>query len=123
MGCVRNSEIVEMQRKATLLINPRPSDEEFCKYSFPSKTIEYMASGTPVLMTRLPGVPAEYFEYVYIINDETVEGVCDALRRVLAQPEDELTRFGLAAREFVAENKGCATQCERIIDFLKQVEK
>ena len=57
MGCVTNDEIVRLQCEATLLVNPRPSDKEFCKYSFPSKTIEYMASGTPVLMTKLPGVP------------------------------------------------------------------
>lgn len=70
-GCVKNEELIKLQKQASLLINPRPSTEEFCKYSFPSKTFEYMASGTPVLMTRLPGIPNEYFDYVYTIDNET----------------------------------------------------
>ena len=29
-----------------------------------------MVSGTPVLTTKLPGMPKEYDDYVYIIEDE-----------------------------------------------------
>lgn len=121
MGCVTNGEMVALQRKAALLINPRPSKEEFCKYSFPSKTIEYMASGTPVLMTRLPGVPKEYFDYVYTIEDETPEGACAALRAILGQDGEELRAFGKAARQFVSENKGCPAQCDRLRMLIQEV--
>ena len=58
-GLKPNNYIVEEQQKATLLINPRPSNEEFTKYSFPSKNMEYMVSGTPTLLTKLPGMPKE----------------------------------------------------------------
>lgn len=121
MGCVSNSEMVELQRKAALLVNPKPSQEEFCKYSFPSKTIEYMASGTPVLMTRLVGAPKEYFDYVYTIEDETPEGVCTVLKTVLSQDSERLSAFGRAARKFVSENKGCMVQCDRIRRLIQRV--
>ena len=62
-GCVSTEEIVKYEKKALLLVNPRPVNEEFSKYSFPSKTIEYMLSGTPVISTKLPGIPEEYFDY------------------------------------------------------------
>ena len=99
-------------------MNPRPSRESFCKYSFPSKTIEYMASGTPVLMTRLPGVPKEYFDYVYAIEEETADGICRSLIEIFGQSEAQRARFGAAARDFVKTNKSCAAQCGRILDFL-----
>lgn len=121
MGCVTNGEMVALQRRAALLVNPRPSKEAFCKYSFPSKTIEYMASGTPVLMTRLPGVPKEYFDYVYTIEDETPEGVCAALRAVLGQDAEQLSAFGKEARQFVSENKGCTAQCDRLRTLIQEV--
>ena len=73
-GMLMNSEIVEREQQATLLVNPRPTHEEFVKYSFPSKTMEYMASGTPVLTTRLPGMPKEYYPYVSFIDEETADG-------------------------------------------------
>ena len=37
-GVLPNDKIVEKQLEASLLVNPRPSGEEFCVYSFPSKT-------------------------------------------------------------------------------------
>ena len=58
-GMLLNTQIVDKEQEATLLVNPRPTDEEYVKYSFPSKTMEYMASGTPVLTTILPGMPKE----------------------------------------------------------------
>ena len=53
-GVIPLSEVIEKEIQATILINPRPVDQEFTKYSFPSKIMEYMSSGTPVLTTKLP---------------------------------------------------------------------
>lgn len=114
MGCVTNDEIVKLQTQATLLVNPRPSNEEFCKYSFPSKTIEYMLSGTPVLMTKLPGVPKEYFDYVYTIEKEDEDGVCETLKEIFSKPEQEINEFGLKARNFVWNNKNPNKQVEKV---------
>ena len=55
-GLVEQNRVFEMQQQATLLVNPRKGDAEFTKYSFPSKTMEYMASGTPTVMYKLPGL-------------------------------------------------------------------
>ena len=117
MGNVSNDEIVCRQKYASLLINPRPSNQEFCKYSFPSKTIEYMVSGVPVLMTRLPGVPNEYFNYVFTIKEETSAEICDTLKHYFSISNDERREFGLRARRFILENKSCSAQSKRIYDF------
>ena len=118
MGCVSSEEIVKRQREATLLVNPRRTDLPFTKYSFPSKTLEYMLSGTPVLMTRLPGVPEEYEPYVYFVEEESVDGFAAAFREILGKNEAELCEKGEKARKFVAEKKSYAVQAERIDRFL-----
>lgn len=56
-GLVSRDVIVARQKQVALLINPRPSSYEYTQYSFPSKIMEYMLSGTPVLTTKLPGIP------------------------------------------------------------------
>lgn len=119
MGCITNAEMVQKQAEAFLLVNPRPSNAEFCKYSFPSKTFEYMVSGTPVLMTRLPGIPNEYFQYTYTIDKENADGVCDVLREIVDKRDVELEQKGLQARKFVQENKNNLIQAKRITEFLK----
>ena len=117
-GNVPNTEVVEAELKATLLVNPRPSTEEFTRYSFPSKTMEYMVSGTPVLMTRLPGMPCEYAKYVYLFEKEDTEGIARKLREVLDKPLNELETFGQKARTFVLEKKNNVYQTNKIIDFV-----
>ena len=118
-GMLLSSQVVEKEMEATLLVNPRPTHEEFVKYSFPSKTMEYMASGTPVLTTMLPGMPREYYEYVDFIEEESPEGVAQALKKVLAQTDDALFQKGCRGRAFVLKHKNNVVQAQKILDMLK----
>lgn len=119
-GVAPNEEVVKEELKATLLVNPRFTTEEFTKYSFPSKNMEFMASGTPLLTTKLPGMPTEYYPYVYLFEEETIDGYADAIKRALAHSEVEQIEKGRKAREFVLSNKNNIYQASRIIDFLSK---
>lgn len=120
-GIAPNDEIVEAELHATLLVNPRPTNEEYTKYSFPSKNMEYMASGTPVLTTRLPGMPKEYNEYVYLIDEENEDGVCEKLKEILSQPKEVLHEKGMRAKEFILKEKSNVVQAEKLIKMVKSM--
>lgn len=117
-GVKSNKEIVQEELKATLLVNPRFTTEEFTKYSFPSKNMEYMVSGTPLLTTNLPGMPKDYHPYVYLFDNETVEGYADTLRKVLSMPLDELQMKGIKARQYVLKYKNYRTQTLNVMTVL-----
>lgn len=117
-GMLLNTQIVAKEQEATLLVNPRPTDEEYVKYSFPSKTMEYMASGTPVLTTVLPGMPREYHPYVYLLEDETADGIAAKLQEVLQSSDAELFEKGTAARAFVLDQKNNVIQARKILEML-----
>ena len=117
-GVVPNEYVVREQLKVTLLVNPRPSIEEFTKYSFPSKNMEYMASGTPVLTTPLQGMPQEYNDYVYLFDDETVDGMIKTLTTILSKDKSELHDKGIRAREFVLKEKNNVVQAEKILNMI-----
>lgn len=119
-GIVPNEQVVEAELSATLLVNPRPTTEEFTQYSFPSKNMEYMVSGTPILTTKLPGMPEEYYPYIYTFDNETVEGYADTLKEILEKPKKELKYKGKIAKEFVLQNKNNVYQTKRIIELIKQ---
>lgn len=118
-GMLLNAQIVEKEQEATILVNPRPTDEEYVKYSFPSKTMEYMASGTPVLTTVLPGMPREYHPYVYLLEDETAGGIAAKLGEVLKKSEEELFQKGLEGRAFVLEQRNNVIQARKILEMLE----
>lgn len=120
LGVRDNAFIVHEQARATLLVNPRPSGPAYTRYSFPSKTLEYLASGTPVLTTKLPGIPAEYFEHVYIFDDESVEGMARRLREVLSLPRADLHRRGLEARDWALTTRDNVSQTRRILDLIEE---
>lgn len=117
-GSVTRQEVLLYEKQATLLVNPRSTKEQFTKYSFPSKTIEYMASGTPLLTTRLEGIPSEYFDHSFSIEDNAVCQIKDALVSILNLSDEELKQKGKIAQQFVRENKNAKTQSERIVTFL-----
>ena len=122
-GMLANKIVVEMEQKATLLINPRPSHEEFTRYSFPSKNMEYMVSGTPILTTPLPGMPGEYNQHVYLFDDETVEGMHATLKNLLSKSRKELHAKGIKAKQFVLTHKSNVIQAKRLLAFIGQVSE
>lgn len=122
-GVLTNEEIVEKEMKATLLINPRPIDQEFTKYSFPSKNMEYMVSGTPVLTTKLPGMPKEYYNYIYTIRGNSPKDVTNSITEIFKNTSSELYEKGLAAKEFVINNKNNIAQATKIVSLLKKMRE
>uniref|UniRef100_A0ABX1PP40 Glycosyltransferase n=2 Tax=Aromatoleum anaerobium TaxID=182180 RepID=A0ABX1PP40_9RHOO len=114
LGLRDRSEVLELQRKADLLINPRNNKGTYNKFSFPSKLIEYMASGTPVLGYPLDGVPQEYYMYIHSVEEN--ESLTGAILRVLSIDEEQLRTRASAARKFVLENKGNIVQTRRVLE-------
>ena len=119
-GVVPNDMVVQEEIKATLLINPRFTNEEYTKYSFPSKNMEYMASGTPTLTTKLPGMPKEYYDYIYTFDQEDVESFKNKLEEILSKPSEELHKKGMDAKEFVLEQKNNVVQARKIIKLITE---
>jgi glycosyltransferase involved in cell wall biosynthesis len=120
LGVAQNTEVVAHEIEATLLVNPRPSTEEFTKYSFPSKNMEYMMSGTPVLTCRLPGMPDEYLDYVYIARDESAKGFAEALTEIMSKDARELHEMGQKAKRFAASEKSNMRQAQKISEFISR---
>lgn len=117
-GNVLNTEVVKAELEASLLINPRPTDEEFTKYSFPSKNLEYMASGTAVLTTNLPGMPDEYRPYVYLFDDESIEGMANTMKALLCSAPEVIHARGESARQFVMKQKNNMEQAQKVIQLI-----
>lgn len=117
-GRVNRDVVLEYEHRASLLVNIRDSKEEYTKFSFPSKTIEYMACGTPLLTTKLPGIPDEYYKYCYVLENETIDGLNETLENILSIPYDELLDKGKAAMNYIFNNKIAEIQGNKIIEFL-----
>ena len=118
-GLVNSQIALKLQHKATILVNPRTSEGEYTKYSFPSKTMEYLLAGKSVIANRLPGIPEEYYEYIYTPKDESVVAMAECINSVLALNDNEKEHKALSGREFVVNKKNSKVQTARILEMIE----
>jgi glycosyltransferase involved in cell wall biosynthesis len=118
MGFRTREEIISYQKEATLLVNPRGSEGEFTKYSFPSKTLEYMLSGNPVLMYKLAGIPDEYNNFVRFFTGNHISEMANDIEEICEWSEKERFEFGSKAKRFVLEHKNEVIQGKRLYDLI-----
>lgn len=121
-GFVDPSKLFEYEKSALALVNVRDPREEYTKYSFPSKTFEYMASGTPFISTILPGIPKEYLDYMVTVEDNSVEAIENGLRTILTMSANEREVFGRKARKYVLNKKNKIVQSKKVMDLLELID-
>lgn len=118
LGQLPRKEVLEWQSKATVLVNPRQNNEEFTKYSFPSKTMEYLSSGIPVVAYKLDGIPDEYDAYIQYVEDDSIESLKKKLIEVCELSDEERKNLGSAGRAFVLTEKNSTIQVKKIVELI-----
>lgn len=115
------AQLMALQKKATVLINPVFSNQEYTRYFFPSKTLEYLASGTPTIMSKLDCLPEDYSPYLYFLSEDSVDALKNKIIEVCEKSDSELISFGQAASEFITCHKTPLPQVKRILAFLEKL--
>ena len=119
-GMVSRKEAIRLQKEATILINPRKPNNGITKYSFPSKTMEYMSSGTPMIGYKLEGIPEEYYLYYYTVEGNDEESLVSTMLNTISLSQETLNRKARLAFDFIQKNKTSMIQVRKMINFLKQ---
>lgn len=120
-GIVSASDAGQILDQADVLINPRQNTEEYTKYSFPSKNIEYLQTGNAVIAYLLSGMPAIYERFIIEPENDTVEALADAMKRALRLTSDEKDCMYELAAEYISNNITADKAAERIIGLLCEV--
>ena len=117
-GQTPHYDVLKLQVSATVLVNPRKNTETFTKYSFPSKNLEYLSSGTPLIAYKLDGIPEEYADYIQYVSDDSIESLSRKLVEICEMDDTERIRLGLRAKEFALSRKNSKSQVARVLDFV-----
>lgn len=118
-GQVPPAEAALWQRRAAVLVNPRPDNEAYTKYSFPSKNVEYLLTGKPVAVCMLAGMPEKYRDFIYEIREGTPEQIARTLREALEAPLGEAERKHQTFLAYAREHLTADRIARRIVELTK----
>lgn len=114
LGFLDRAGVEKLQQQSTVLINPRPPEGSYTRYSFPSKTLAYLAAGRPVIMHRLAGVPTEYEDHLYYIDEHTPEAMARKISAVCSLGKAKLDAIGREGQKWAASTKSPQAQARKL---------
>ena len=115
-GEVLRSDLLVLEKNADCLVNPRTNSGVFTRYSFPSKNMEYLSSGTPMVGFKLDGIPDEYDAYINYFSDETPDSLAQIIEMVCQS--NAALKTAESARDFVLQQKNQYCWTKKMIEFM-----
>jgi glycosyltransferase involved in cell wall biosynthesis len=121
-GLVTHEEVLRAYEDADLLLNLRRTHFETQRYVFPSKVIDCLSTGRPLLSTATGHIESEFGEFVFLLREETPNGLAAKLQEI-AGISSELRRERAArARQFILEHKTWEAQARKFHAYLRERE-
>lgn len=118
LGMISHSEVTALYQGAQLLMCIRITKQLNTGYFFPSKLIECLATGVPVLTTRVAGGSFDPAEYAYVVDEESAQGVAARILEIVQNDAALNFATGKKAQLFISENMTWSKQCLKISRFL-----
>lgn len=117
-GYLSHEETLNLYKTADILINMRLTSTFNARYFFPSKLVEYMATGVPVVSTELDQIKGECDRMLFLIKDETSEALANMIAYVESLNREERVRVGTFAAEWVGSNLAWDILGRRAAEFI-----
>ena len=120
VGALELGRMAGFYGSCDLLVNWRATRSLDLRYVFPSKLLELLASGVPVLSTRMGQTLSGFGGHMWLSEDESVEALLGGVRRAAEVGRDQLRAMGEQAAAFMAENFTWRHQGMRVRRLLEQ---
>lgn len=120
-GCIQNKDIKEKFKKTDLLLNLRNLDSEVAKFGFPSKLIEYMGSGIPILTTKVLR-DDEFLDSVFNIEGYSSREIAQEILYIKEHHKEQEEK-SYKAKQYVIKYNNWGNIGKEIYDFMKKIIK
>jgi glycosyltransferase involved in cell wall biosynthesis len=117
-GYLSFEDVLAFYTSADVLINMRLTQTMKTDYFFPSKILEYLASGTPIITTCTGHIEEEYADFVFLLKDETPQGLARLIEQVATMDPQIRTQKGRAARDYIRVHNTWEAQGQQLAKFI-----
>jgi glycosyltransferase involved in cell wall biosynthesis len=122
-GLVDEAKLQSLSEAAWAFVNPRPPSIAENAHNFPSKVLEYLTYGKPVVSTWTAGLAPEYREVLMVAEGEEPAALTTRLADALALAPAALLEHREVVRAFLAAKKLWSVQAERLRSWLAEVQR
>ncbi len=123
LGLLPVSKVMEYGKASLCTVNPRPFSEDLDRFSIPSKTLEYMSMGRPVISVRNTILMEKFPEDVIWAQSSNKKDLVEAMNKVLSLTEVERENMGEKTKNRVLKLYSLKSIGESIQGFLLQFIK
>lgn len=123
LGLLPVGKVLEYEQKALACINPRPFTEDLDRFSIPSKTLEYMVSGRPVISVKNTILQEKFPNELIWIESANESDLVHGMKDLLKMSDEEKAKLGQEAKNRVLKLYSLETISDNIQSFLTQFIK
>ncbi len=117
-GIVSTGKANEILQNADILVNPRTNDNDYTKYSFPSKNIEYLQTGNIVIGYMLDGIPSEYSHFMICPKGNSSDDLMETLEIALQVNDENQKARNDCIREYILNHCEKNSVAKQIIEMI-----
>ena len=116
-------EIINLLPQVRLLVNPL-RDAPYHRLQIPTKVMDYLGYGRPILATDLPEIARIIRDNgVGLVVPDTIQGLAEGISCLFAANLDELNRMGQNALRAVREKHSWRHRAQQILDTFEEVRR
>jgi glycosyltransferase involved in cell wall biosynthesis len=117
MGFVSSRELAQAYNEADILINPHLLSVSKSLGSFPSKLIEYLCTGKPVISTNMPVLSDEFKKHLVISDSDSADEMMRLIDEVSNWDINRRAEWRTQVMEYVKRELSPEAQGARIREF------
>jgi glycosyltransferase involved in cell wall biosynthesis len=119
LGLLSEDKLRQVSEEVSVFVNPRLSSIASNRSNYPSKVLEYLSYGKPVISTWTDGLSPEYADILIIPKNDSTSCLAETIDSVLAWDESDKKKNSLRIYNFLNSGKYWATQAQKLCDWLK----
>lgn len=114
-------EVLKLYDSADVIVNMRLTKAINTRYFFPSKIMECLTSGVPVISTCSGHVSEEFSGFAFLLKDERPVDLANMVKHVASLAPDIRADKAAKAQEYMIRNKTWDVQGLQVVEFINSL--